>query len=153
MRPSPPSRAAWIEIAVWCCLGMRPASPPSRAAWIEICLFHFDNPFKVSPPSRAAWIEIQGEEAYDEVMRRRRLHGRRGLKYTLGFPIFIIRGRRLHGRRGLKYHGFGLECAQHRRRLHGRRGLKLRYAQKLEQKETSPPSRAAWIEIRYMTFG
>ena len=36
---SPPSRAAWIEICLDCCVHMTAAcmqSPPSRAAWIEI---------------------------------------------------------------------------------------------------------------------
>ena len=56
-------------------------------------------------------------------------------------------GRRLHGRRGLKsFLQETLSCLK-RRRLHGRRGLKCdRYARTLGQR-TSPPSRAAWIEM------
>ena len=34
--PSPPSRAAWIEMAVYLHISIIPLSPPSRAAWIEI---------------------------------------------------------------------------------------------------------------------
>ena len=80
---SPPSRAAWIEI--W----LPPfsartgrQSPPSRAAWIEIR----PRPTisaggQSSPPSRAAWIEISTTAIGCEVQHRRRLHGRRGLKY------------------------------------------------------------------------
>ena len=56
--PSPPSRAAWIEIKVIKVFIDTFRSPPSRAAWIEIhstanCLRR-----RTSPPSRAAWIEI-----------------------------------------------------------------------------------------------
>ena len=35
-----------------------PQSPPSRAAWIEIALGLWGFGFLSSPPSRAAWIEI-----------------------------------------------------------------------------------------------
>ena len=35
-----------------------PPSPPSRAAWIEIPTVPPKVGFKWSPPSRAAWIEI-----------------------------------------------------------------------------------------------
>ena len=35
-----------------------PPSPPSRAAWIEMLLTSRKARFAGSPPSRAAWIEI-----------------------------------------------------------------------------------------------
>ena len=35
-----------------------PPSPPSRAAWIEIPLIEQNGALVQSPPSRAAWIEI-----------------------------------------------------------------------------------------------
>ena len=35
-----------------------PPSPPSRAAWIEIEVDALYNRLNKSPPSRAAWIEI-----------------------------------------------------------------------------------------------
>ena len=35
-----------------------PQSPPSRAAWIEIAAPTTSIGMKLSPPSRAAWIEI-----------------------------------------------------------------------------------------------
>ena len=38
--PSPPSRAAWIEIAVLRKSVYHGMSPPSRAAWIEIFSYH-----------------------------------------------------------------------------------------------------------------
>ena len=63
---SPPSRAAWIEIAtVWRRLTASP-SPPSRAAWIEITMNAESSQNTVaSPPSRAAWIEIRGERVIE----------------------------------------------------------------------------------------
>ena len=33
---SPPSRGAWIEIPLDCCMIFSAASPPSQGAWIEI---------------------------------------------------------------------------------------------------------------------
>ena len=60
---SPPSRGAWIEIAV-IRIGIHDlASPPSRGAWIEInmSLAAYTKKFK-SPPSRGAWIEIERAE-------------------------------------------------------------------------------------------
>ncbi len=36
-----------------------PPSPPSRAAWIEILVTPVSSAVHSSPPSRAAWIEIQ----------------------------------------------------------------------------------------------
>ena len=35
-----------------------PPSPPSRAAWIEIVLPAWRSCMSASPPSRAAWIEM-----------------------------------------------------------------------------------------------
>ena len=56
-------------------------SPPSRAAWIEIADGGHGCPDAVSPPSRAAWIEMPDAMAPCGNVRSRRLHGRRGLKY------------------------------------------------------------------------
>ena len=41
---SPPSRAAWIEIARAAARSGRPSSPPSRAAWIEILFMSVHTP-------------------------------------------------------------------------------------------------------------
>ena len=57
-------------------------------------------------------------------------------------------GRRLHGRRGLKCRNADIEFFAVCRRLHGRRGLKYRRRFHLRRHEKSPPSRAAWIEIK-----
>ena len=41
--PSPPSRAAWIEINAYLAVaGARAKSPPSRAAWIEMAGFAWE---------------------------------------------------------------------------------------------------------------
>ena len=56
--PSPPSRAAWIEMTARSRLSPMHMSPPSRAAWIEIKTFPGIAAAMASPPSRAAWIEI-----------------------------------------------------------------------------------------------
>ena len=78
---SPPSRGAWIEIPLDCCMIFSAASPPSQGAWIEIeevqimrrkmngrpprggrglkyrwLSRYWEN--APSPPSRGAWIEI-----------------------------------------------------------------------------------------------
>ena len=55
--------------------------------------------------------------------------------------------RRLHGRRGLKYQGKRNTRERESRRLHGRRGLKYLDEQPVIPATGSPPSRAAWIEI------
>ncbi len=81
--------------------------------------------YTLSPPSRAAWIEIPRGCLYVHQGQRRRLHGRRGLKYALKACNLVAVRRRLHGRRGLKcvvIVCFGFPTS-------------------------SPPSRAAWIEI------
>ena len=79
-----------------------------------------------SPPSRAAWIEMRTSRPVRATPSRRRLHGRRGLKCAKSQIFHFIYRRRLHGRRGLKYeHYIDDSCAKE-----------------------SPPSRAAWIEIR-----
>ena len=99
---SPPSRAAWIEISpptkwwgaqrrrlhgrrglkwvIALSLTAAASSPPSRAAWIEIRSATAERKPRTSPPSRAAWIEIICPTASRATRRRRRLHGRRGLK-------------------------------------------------------------------------
>ena len=56
-------------------------------------------------------------------------------------------GRRLHGRRGLKFSCKCFDDVHLGRRLHGRRGLKLRTLCHWQNRLLSPPSRAAWIEI------
>ena len=57
-------------------------SPPSRAAWIEIAKRGCNRAPYLSPPSRAAWIEITMMAWTDEDISGRRLHGRRGLKFA-----------------------------------------------------------------------
>ena len=48
-QPSPPSRAAWIEIVETTQKTMPLASPPSRAAWIEIyVIFNSFSPYSVA---------------------------------------------------------------------------------------------------------
>ena len=124
-----------------------------------------------SPPSRAAWIEISHSLIILASLLSRRLHGRRGLKfederaYALAFRSPPSRAawieifdafkyfpdchcRRLHGRRGLKFHRCVPWASVPRRRLHGRRGLKSCCRGVLVPAVGSPPSRAAWIEIR-----
>ena len=79
---SPPSRAAWIEMYSESVPVPSGTSPPSRAAWIEIaCARDCGRAADTSPPSRAAWIEIRHHAPDKESARRRRLHGRRGLKF------------------------------------------------------------------------
>ena len=56
--PSPPSRAAWIEILKKRYKERFFGSPPSRAAWIEIISTEVKHNVTSSPPSRAAWIEM-----------------------------------------------------------------------------------------------
>ena len=56
---SPPSRAAWIEIATKDYQFVCGMSPPSRAAWIEMGKPPNASAALQSPPSRAAWIEIR----------------------------------------------------------------------------------------------
>ena len=103
--PSPPSRAAWIEIR-------DPAVPGENAAGRRL---HGRRGLKfkgwlcfngrgVSPPSRAAWIEINSLYLLKNQPSSRRLHGRRGLKSGCGTAADYRRCRRLHGRRGLKFH-------------------------------------------------
>ena len=58
-----------------------------------------------------------------------------------------FRRRRLHGRRGLKYEGCLGAIVGCSRRLHGRRGLKCCRVMMHCCGRMSPPSRAAWIEI------
>ena len=87
--------------------------------WYYYCL--------LSPPSRAAWIEMPCSHKVSSEGFSRRLHGRRGLKLRILDFCIDFGGRRLHGRRGLK------SFLRPRRRVDGR----------------SPPSRAAWIEIKH----
>ena len=102
---SPPSRAAWIEIQTSVPPAAMSTSPPSRAAWIEMIqpLLRIACP-QASPPSRAAWIEILNLFQANSSRIRRRLHGRRGLKFADFLQTLFL--------------------------------------------PQSPPSRAAWIEIK-----
>ena len=77
-------------------------SPPSRAAWIEMFECAIINFVSLSPPSRAAWIEMTVSAGVHQQHSRRRLHGRRGLKFSSCRQRPFLGGRRLHGRRGLK---------------------------------------------------
>ena len=45
--------------------------------------------FPLSPPSRAAWIEILLSGMGSLLQKRRRLHGRRGLKFELSLIILM----------------------------------------------------------------
>ena len=104
---------------------------------------------KSSPPSRAAWIEIVKTLACRFIRQpRRRLHGRRGLKYAADICRNGGFGRRLHGRRGLKYRLRQDRKSGTGRRLHGRRGLKSYMRWIPLRSYRSPPSRAAWIEMK-----
>ena len=56
---SPPSRGAWIEILMGRSWASGMKSPPSRGAWIEITIRpQGHTPLRRSPPTRGAWIEI-----------------------------------------------------------------------------------------------
>ena len=83
-----------------------------------------------SPPSRAAWIEISEYLKFLSIIPRRRPHGRRGLKSFDAYNYTVFARRRLHGRRGLKYF-----CEHF-----------------VIGKIASPPSRAAWIEIWFVSL-
>ena len=103
-----------------------PQSPPSRAAWIEMSMSGIFCAAFLSPPSRAAWIEMFRADKSRKRRLSRRLHGRRGLKFAFKLRVRL----------------------KERRRLHGRRGLKFIFAKTLSLAKSSPPSRAAWIEIQ-----
>ena len=79
---SPPSRAAWIEIVSRVITTPYAKSLPSRAAWIEMVAVSSLIVRFSSPPSRAAWIEILHTAAASRLRARRRLHGRRGFKFS-----------------------------------------------------------------------
>ena len=60
-------------------------SPPSRGAWIEIAILQAICDFLMSPPSRGAWIEIRRSLAVSSVGPGRPPRGGRGLKsFRLG---------------------------------------------------------------------
>lgn len=59
-----------------------PPSPPSRAAWIEMVAVSSLIVRFSSPPSRAAWFEILHTAAASRLRARRRLHGWRGFKFS-----------------------------------------------------------------------
>ena len=63
-----------------------------------------------------------------------------------------FRRRRLHGRRGLKFTQVTQAQGDMCRRLHGRRGLKCPPVKNCFRRPRSPPSRAAWIEITTLTL-
>lgn len=79
---SPPSRAAWIEIVSRVITTPYAKSLPSRAAWIEMVAVSSLIVRFSSPPSRAAWFEILHTAAASRLRARRRLHGRRGFKFS-----------------------------------------------------------------------
>ena len=122
---SPPSRAAWIEIASFAVTCFTPLSPPSRAAWIEISFVKGSCLLVTSPPSRAAWIEI-GNLCVAAVDK----------KSPPSRAAWIEMAKK-----GLTY------ARKKRRRLHGRRGLKFLIFVSRRCMFLSPPSRAAWIEM------
>ena len=79
--PSPPSRAAWIEIrrgleVKTSDVGRRLHGRRGLKSLQSSC----GGLPNSSPPSRAAWIEMTMPCALPQNAERRRLHGRRGLK-------------------------------------------------------------------------
>ena len=103
-------------------------SPPSRAAWIEISPPVICFTVSSSPPSRAAWIEIYRYRFCPYARLRRRLHGRRGLKYAVR-PTTAYRKGSPPSRAAwieIKWVDTDAKPAT-RRRLHGRRGLKSQF--------------------------
>ena len=60
-------------------------SPPSRGAWIEIAMLcHSGMENAKSPPSRGAWIEMDVSSSYPSDASCRPPRGGRGLKYHAG---------------------------------------------------------------------
>ena len=100
-------------------------SPPSRAAWIEICRKSISRTSRKSPPSRAAWIEIETVTALKAERERRRLHGRRGLKFIHGIGIILT-----------------FKSPPSRAAW-----IEINSPSSIALCVGSPPSRAAWIEI------
>ena len=166
---SPPSRAAWIEIASSAFFSCSAWSPPSLAAWIEIFPASLQSGCCTSPPSRAAWIEIgktwislvkwaspPSRAAWIEIsMKTTPTRAQRSPPSRAAWieidaeiqPLCDAIGRRLHGRRGLKSRFARKNITFRSRRLHGRRGLKWSAPCRSPCARWSPPSRAAWIEI------
>ena len=126
--------------------------------------------FPQSPPSRAAWIEICKHSFCHTSRHRRRLHGRRGLKfdnyvadtYAKESPpsraAWIEIGLTQSQQNPLMSppsraawiemeNAAALMIGTLSRRLHGRRGLKFPSCAHPAFGTPSPPSRAAWIEI------
>ena len=83
--------------------------------------------FPLSPPSRAAWIEIFLLLGSAVKRERRRLHGRRGLKYDAVSGCFAV--------------GVSPPSRAAWIEISGDSGMSASAG-------ASPPSRAAWIEIR-----
>ena len=90
-----------------------PQSPPSRAAWIEIAGSYM----YYSPVSGRRLHGRRGLKflpiSVDEKEIRRRLHGRRGLKCQYQEENANYNSRRLHGRRGLKLRSIRLKLLQY----------------------------------------
>ena len=122
---SPPSRAAWIEIPFSHLTFVSCPSPPSRAAWIEMPKTPVQSIGIPSPPSRAAWIEIMLFSVCVSLSICRRLHGRRGLKWSTRATCF-----RAHPSPPSRAAWIEIAATLAPCRYCG-----------------SPPSRAAWIEI------
>ena len=82
-------------------------------------------------------------------MMRRRLHGRRGLKYFgCNFNLQIRRTSPPSRAAWIEILRSGfVYMSEDGRRLHGRRGLKSDFGDFPAEPVLSPPSRAAWIEM------
>ena len=79
--PSPPSRAAWIEIRRG--LEVKTSDVGRRLhgrRGLKYERILANQRIRQSPPSRAAWIEISSLLSSTSDIAGRRLHGRRGLK-------------------------------------------------------------------------
>ena len=86
--------------------------------------------------------------------RRRRLHGRRGLKYYDSMKDAEKDGSPPSRAAWIEIFGvYVLYYLRVRRRLHGRRGLKSLCSRGNPLPSKSPPSRAAWIEIELVAEG
>ena len=125
MRPSHPSRGAWIEIRHRSHIHPERLSHPSRGAWIEMRRHGSTPAPATSHPSRGAWIEIGRIGGTLPCLAGRTPHGVRGLKLFFVAPACRVFGRTPHGVRGLKFVAIAL-------------AVTIRW---------SHPSRGAWIEI------
>ncbi len=108
IRPSLPTRGAWIEMRQergWSTYKRRSPhgerglksgecvsvlltveSLPTRGAWIEILWYLSNAPPVPSLPTRGAWIEIFSSGNLSSTLTRRSPHGERGLKFRSDKP-------------------------------------------------------------------